>query len=304
MKLHKSFSRLQKPLGDPEILLQAHHCAWPVHWFRGALTQAKAHVDAGLGLYQEARHERHRFLYLGHDPAVCGLSIKSVLQCALGYPRQSIQTEHDAISLARRLKHVPSLAHALWFVCQAQIVRNDADAALKTAHELLALSEEHGLPQTRAAALVYLGWAMGQADDALAGVQRVEQGLTKFNQLGVRTNLCLMMCLSAETYLKAKQYDQALERANLAIATSSEIGDRWCLPRIHAVRAHLHHTFRAIEKAEDKPARSYRDCYEAVRQRFAVACCNPFGPPLARPGQGAASARTASSGLRVVHGGV
>jgi hypothetical protein len=126
-------------------------------------------------------------------------AFKSVLQCALGYPRQSIQTEHDAISLARRLKHVPSLAHALWFVCQAQIVRNDAHAALKTAHELLALSEEHGLPQTRAAALVYLGWAMGQADDALAGIQRVEQGLTKFNQLGVRTNLCLMMCLSAET---------------------------------------------------------------------------------------------------------
>ena len=243
--------KVAEALGDPEILLQAHHCAWPVHWFRGALTQAKAHVDAGLGLYQEARHERHRFLYLGHDPAVCGLSIKSVLQCALGYPRQSIQTEHDAISLARRLKHVPSLAHALWFVCQAQIVRNDADAALKTAHELLALSEEHGLPQTRAAALVYLGWAMGQADDALAGIQRVEQGLTKFNQLGVRTNLCLMMCLSAETYFKAKQYDQALERANLAIATSSEIGDRWCLPRIHAVRAHLHNTFRAIEKAEE-----------------------------------------------------
>ena len=58
------------------------------------------------------------------------------------------------------------------------------------------------------------------------------------------------MCLSAETYFKAKQYDQALERANLAIATSSEIGDRWCLPRIHAVRAYLHRTVNAIEEAE------------------------------------------------------
>jgi predicted ATPase len=48
----------------------------------------------------------------------------------------------------------------------------------------------------------------------------------------------------------ASYQHQAQERANLAIATSSEIGDRWCLPRIHAVRAHLHNTFRAIEKAE------------------------------------------------------
>ena len=248
--------KVAEALGDPEILLQAHHCAWPVHWFRGALTQAKAHVEAGLGLYQEAQHVRHRFLYLGHDPAVCGLSIKSVLQCALGYPRQSIQTEHDAISLARRLKHVPSLALALWLVCQAQIVRNDADAALKTAHGLLALSEEHVLPQTRAAALVYLGWAMGQADDTLAGIQRVEQGFTKFNLLGVRTNLCLMMCLSAETYFKAKQYDQAVERANLAIATSSEIGDRWCLPRIHAVESASTSYLRCHRKGGGKPASS------------------------------------------------
>jgi tetratricopeptide (TPR) repeat protein len=107
--------------GDPEILLQAHHCAWPVRWFRGALTQAKAHADAGLALYHEARHAKHRFLYLGHDPAVCGLSITSVLQCALGYAVQSTQTEHDAISLARRLKHVPSLAHALWLFAKPRL---------------------------------------------------------------------------------------------------------------------------------------------------------------------------------------
>ena len=119
-------------------------------------------------------------------------------------------------------------------VCQAQIVRNDADAVLKTANELLALSEEHGFPQTRAAAFVYLGWALGQADDALAGVQRVEQGLTKFNQLGVRTNLCLMMCLSAETYFKAKQYDQAVERRTwrlLPLPRSGTDGD--VTQRIH-----------------------------------------------------------------------
>jgi len=237
-------------LHDPEILLQAHHCAWPVHWFRGALTEAKAHADAGLSLYQEVQHEKHRFLYLGHDPAVCGLSITSVLQCALGYPGQGIQSEHDAISLAQRLKHVPSLAHALWFVCQAQIVRNDADAVLKTANELLGLSEEHGLPQTCAAALVYLGWATGQTNDVSNGIERIEQGLAKYNQLEVLSNLCLMMSLSAETYFKAKRFDRAMEQANRAVATSVEVGDRWCLPRIHTVRAQLHQTFREIGKAE------------------------------------------------------
>ena len=113
-------------LNDPDILLQAHHCAWPIRWFRGALTDAKAHADAGLSLYDEIRHAKHRFLYLGHDPAVCALSIKSIIQWALGHPTQGVQSERDAIDLARRLQHVPSLAHALWFVCQAQVARGDS----------------------------------------------------------------------------------------------------------------------------------------------------------------------------------
>ena len=185
-------------------LLQAHHCAWPIRWFRGALADAKAHADAGMGLYDEVGHARHRFLYLGHDPAVCALSIRSVLQWALGYPTQGLQSERDAIDLARRLQHVPSLAHALWFVCQAQIVRGDAAAVVRTASELLTLSEEHGLPQTYATALVHFGWAIAQTDDVSGGIQRLEEGLAKYNRLGVRTNLCLMICLLAETYFMAR----------------------------------------------------------------------------------------------------
>jgi predicted ATPase len=117
-----------RSLDDPDVLLQAHHCAWTIRWFRGEIRDAKAHSDAGLNLYDEARHARHRFVYLGHDPAVCALSITSVLQWLLGYPSQGVRLERDAIDLARRLQHAPSLAHALWFVCQAQVARNDAAA--------------------------------------------------------------------------------------------------------------------------------------------------------------------------------
>jgi class 3 adenylate cyclase/predicted ATPase len=237
-------------LHDSDVLLQAHHCAWPIRWFRGALTDAKAHTDAGMGLYDEVRHARHRFLYLGHDPAVCALSIKSVLQWLLGHPTQGVRSERDAIDLARRLEHVPSLAHALWFVCQAQVARSDAVAVVNTANELLTLSEEHGLPQTRAVALAYLGWAIGQTEDVSRGIRCLEEGLAMYNRLGVRSNLCLTICLLAETYFMAEQYEKGMEQANLAIGTSSEIGDRWCLPRIHTIRARLLQTFRQVDAAE------------------------------------------------------
>jgi predicted ATPase len=249
-QITKELFNVAHTLRDPDILLQAHHCAWPIRWFRGALTDAKVHADTGLGLYDEVRHARHRFLYLGHDPAVCALSIKSVLQWLLGHPTQGVHSEHDAIDLARRLQHVPSLAHALWFVCQAQVARSDAVAVINTANELLTLSEEHGLPQTRAGALAYLGWAIGQTEDVSRGIRRLEEGLAMYNRLGVRLNLCLMICLLGETYFMAGQYEKGMEQANLAIATSSEIGDRWCLPRIHTIRARLLQTFGKVDEAE------------------------------------------------------
>ena len=104
---------------------------------------------------------------------------------------------------------------------------------------MLTLSEEHGIPQTRAAALAYLGWGLGQTKDVAQGVRCLEEGLVAFNRLGLRSNLCLAICLLAETYLTAGRYENGMEQANRALATSSEIGDRWCLSQIYMTHAPL-----------------------------------------------------------------
>jgi len=105
--------------------------------------------------------------------------------------------------------------------------------------ELLALSEEHGLLQTRAIALVYLGWAIGQTKDLTQGLRRQEEGLDTINRIGQRNGLCFAICLLAETYFTSGQYEKGMEQANRAFAVSSEIGDRWCLPRIYMIHARL-----------------------------------------------------------------
>jgi predicted ATPase len=174
----------------------------------------------------------------------------SVLQWLLGYAAQGMQLECNAIDLARRLHHAPTLAHALWFVCQAQVTRRDAAAVIKTADELLTLSEEHGLPQTRATALAYLGWGRSQTDDLARGLETLLDGLEMYNRLGVRSNLCLMICLLAETYFASGQHEKSMEQADLAIATSAEIGDRWCLPRIHMIRARSLEMCHKLDAAE------------------------------------------------------
>ena len=64
------------------------------------------------------------------------------------------------------------------------VARRDAAAVIKTANELLILSEEHGLPQTRAVALSYLGWGLGQTDDLARGLHALQDGLEIHTRLG------------------------------------------------------------------------------------------------------------------------
>jgi class 3 adenylate cyclase/tetratricopeptide (TPR) repeat protein len=271
-----------RTLDDPDILLQAHHCAWPIRWFRGEIRDAKAHTDAGLKLYDEARHARHRFLYHGHDPAVCALSFTSILQWLLGYPTQGVQLERDAIDLARRLQHAPSLAHALMFVCQGQATRNDPAAAMNTATELLTLSEEHGLSQTRAFALVYLGWAIGQTKDVARGVQCLEEALAVFKRLGLRSNLCLAICLFAETYFTGGRYESAMDQVKPgdhhilrdwgSMVPASDLHD----PSSTAPTNLPQRRWRG-----GKPAKGASDCASAKSKIMGVARCDELGAALA-----------------------
>jgi class 3 adenylate cyclase/predicted ATPase len=231
--------RMAGQLEDRGILLQAHHCAWPTFWRRGGFLQASEHIDAGLKLYDEERHAHHRNVYLGHDPAVCGLAIKAPVQDALGYLDGALRCEREAVALARRLAHAPSLAHALWLACEAGAARGDAEGILAPAAELLKLSEEHGLSQPRASALILLGWALARSGDAAQGIVKLEEGLGVMKQLGIRMFLPRSLCLMAEALSAGGRLVQGLQQLARGLDIAVETGDVVYVPRLHQTRAEL-----------------------------------------------------------------
>ena len=231
--------RIAGELDDPEVLLQAHHAAWPTRWLRGRFADAEEHIGVGMALYDEVRHRRHRYLYLGHDPAVCALAIGAPVLWLLGHAERAAQREREALELARRLGHAPSLAHALWFVGEGQVVRGDAAAAVATAGELLALCDEHKLPQPRATALMFQGWALARSGDVAEGNRRLEEGLAVWDGLGARSYLPRGLCLLAEVRLLAGRHAEGLQQVERALAVATETGERWCVARMHRLRAEL-----------------------------------------------------------------
>jgi len=238
-KISDDLLRIGRELNNSDVLLQGHHCAWPVCWGRGALADAVGHIDAGLALYDEERHAHHRFLYLGHDPAVCGLSIASQLYSTLGYPTRAIDTGERALALARRLNHEPSLVHGLWFVVESQMTRCDVAGATANTGELLKLAEQYGLPQPRAIGRVYRGWALASAGKAVEGLALAEEGITLLERSGTRIFLSRNYCAIAEIYLILGRYADGLRQVEKALRIASDIGESFYLPRLFQIRARL-----------------------------------------------------------------
>jgi class 3 adenylate cyclase/predicted ATPase len=231
--------RIAREVGDPEIMLQAHHTAWPTRWVRGLLAEASEHAKAGLMLYDEERHAHHRFIYFGHDPAMCALAVDGVVQWARGYPTRAACREEEALTLARKLKDAPSLAHALWLVCESRTARGDDAAVMDMARELLSLSEQNALSQPGAYSLIFLGWSLARSGDVSDGIARLEEGLSILGRMGVRSYLTRSLCLMGESLLVAGRYAEGLDQVARGMDIAMEIGEHWYVSRLHQVRAEL-----------------------------------------------------------------
>jgi class 3 adenylate cyclase/tetratricopeptide (TPR) repeat protein len=238
-KISEDLFRIARDLDSAEVLLQAHHTAWPVRWARGRLTDAVEHIDAGLALYDEKCHAHHRFRYLGHDPAVCGLSIASQLYSALGYATRAKERGDQALALARRLNHEPSVVHGLWFVVESQTTRRDIAGVTANTAELLTLAEQHVLPLPRAMGLLYRGWALASSGYVVDGLELAELGIAMLEQSGTRFVLSRAYGLIAEIHLIAGQYSEGLSQVQKALHVSSDLGESFYRPRLLQIRAEL-----------------------------------------------------------------
>ena len=238
-EISEELFRIARKLDDPELTLQAHHTAAPSQWIRGFHLEANRHFETCLALYDEDRHAQHRYRYMGHDPAVCALTVSASVKWALGFPDQAARMEQKALVLARRLQHIPSLAHALSFNAQSQALRRDFAMVAASAGELLPICQEYKLAQPGALSLIDLGWALVNLGDIKDGFARLAEGLEQLDRIGVRIWLSRARRMNAEACLAAQRYDEALEEVSRAISIANEIGVQGDIPRLRLLQGQL-----------------------------------------------------------------
>ena len=100
---------------DDGLLLQAHHAAWTTAWQGGDLREAREHAEAGLRLYDEARHHELTAFYGGHDAGACCRNTLGITLWLSGSPDRAAARAEEGVALARRLAHPFTLAITLAF---------------------------------------------------------------------------------------------------------------------------------------------------------------------------------------------
>jgi predicted ATPase len=225
-----------KSTSDEDVLLQAHHAGWPILMFRGAFESANEHIEKGLALYDYERHKGHALIYMGHDPAVCAHACGAQAVWALGLPDRAEQHGMQAIELARRLVHAPTLAFALWYVSGAHAARGDAKAVLAATEELLPLSQEHRFVQNEASAHLLGGWALAATGNVKDGLERMRLGFEAWKATGNRTWPHVFTCLYGDGLLRDRRHAEALEALDQALEIGRQTGERRWESRIHHLR--------------------------------------------------------------------
>jgi hypothetical protein len=222
--------RVARPIGDPGLLMQAHHSAWATLLLGGDSSQGLAgvyeHVREGLRLYDRQTHGNHALLYGGHDPAVCGMGMQAMALWLQGYADQAVTTAQQGLQLAEDLAHAPSIGHALWMIGAVHMMRRDPSTALAHAERMFALGRDHKLSQYLAIGGIVRAWArveLGEIDEGLIELRRF---VTSYRATA-RIMLGFFIASLAETELRAGHVDnaQALLDDTLTSGTALRRGD-------------------------------------------------------------------------------
>jgi predicted ATPase len=234
-------------------------CCWLAKFI-----DARAYYENSLSLWDPMYRA---FAATPEDPYIGALSHLSRTLLCLGYADQARSRTDEALAQARRLSPY-NLVFArvqAWGIEWATAGAEPGQTMLRSADELLAISNEQGFPYWFAVGNILRGWCLGTVGQAAEGIPLLLQGIATVRATGAKLTFPFYLTMLAEVYGMAAQPEEGLDRLAEAANMVETTQERWAEAEMHRMRGTLLLSMHEHTAAED----SYRQALVVAQRQSA-----------------------------------
>ena len=229
----EQLGELAARIGDPGLVMEAHHCQWAARLHHGDLAGSMRHIRAGLHIYEAGDYRSHAALYGGHDAKVCGSGNLALCTWMQGEPSKARTISGDTLRFAREIGHAGSIVHAMDTAAIVLLFLRDAAALAEHASEMIDFARDQGFADFRSKASVFFGWALAQSGELEHGLESMRAGLGVTRAVGTFEDSPYHADMLAEILTAAGRLDEAEAELRPVIEQMELSGFALWRPELH-----------------------------------------------------------------------
>ena len=226
-RLAEDLLRLSRQRNQPAGLVLGHYSSGRNLMFSGRFASSRVHLEEAHALHDPTSRDL-LIQQAGDDAQVGSQSFMSIVLFCTGFPDQAVARSSAAIAEARRLAHLPSLAHSLVFGARLHSLGGDNAAFRERLAQLVAMTTEKGFPIWPWEGRIFSGWDKIKNGHVVEGISLLRSGSAAYRTIGrglvwVPYHLALL----AKACESAGQVEEAMASLDEALQIVERTGVRW-----------------------------------------------------------------------------
>jgi class 3 adenylate cyclase/predicted ATPase len=219
------------------FLVQAQLALTLTKYWGGEFTQAVAHADRVLALYDPEAHADPALSFMG-DARVYAYVYRGLALYFLGFPDSARESLRSARQYAAG--HPPFTRVGVGaFETQLLNLTGEAAELERAANETLEQSREQGFPLFLAVGVVHAGWARVGKNELAVGSAQIRAGIAEFHATGATLNLPYFELHLAQAQAKLGEFAEALALIDGALLRTETSLDTYYVPELLRCKAEL-----------------------------------------------------------------
>ena len=251
--------------GGDIYAVPARHATAYTSYYRGEFEAAIQHAEAGLSLFD---YDVERQLCQGFQlsPTINILTASASSMWMRGNQREGVLEMDKMLSLARSLRHPPTLAAALAFRCFFSFYDQNWIDIKSAAREAVELSIAEGFAMWHVCAAMYAAYAELVLEPLQSNAYKVIEYANLFRQTGSMVTDCSTTCILISTLKHLQLYPEALMESESGIKTAERGQLGVMKPEILRLRGTIFSALGEMEAAD----KAYQQALDLSREQGAL----------------------------------